>query len=124
MGADTHLRGLSKKNLCGIRNRKQVSERTYRGNENERVRYMDDEQMVICILQRLYARGELAKAPLQIATIAIEKQRPKKPIAKESRCFPDEYSYLCPSCGEKRMFKKRKFDFCPDCGQMFDWELL
>ena len=54
---------------------------------------------------------------INIASEAIDKQIPKKPIEKSP------WVYHCPRCDSRTIEEAfiKKFKFCPDCGQALDW---
>lgn len=60
---------------------------------------------------------------LKMALEALEKQKPKKPIIRETE---DYFGYvkgvICPNCKEVD-FKLEQPCFCKNCGQAIDWSV-
>lgn len=69
----------------------------------------------------------------EICHKALEKQIPKKPILKETKCFDgstDDFIFICPVCNrniciapeddEIASYIKEEYPHC-NCGQALDW---
>lgn len=79
-----------------------------------------------------YDSLETVEEACRIGMRAIEKQIPKKTIARienhSLQGYPCESTlYYCPCCnikfnGEMIVVKKLKMKHCPNCGQALDWE--
>lgn len=71
------------------------------------------------------------KEAIKIATTALEKQIPKKPLLqdvydKNNKLL--DYLYNCPICHmficyATELGIEERFAYCPNCGQAIDWEV-
>lgn len=78
-------------------------------------------------------RDRQLKAVCEVSINALEKQIPKKPILKETKCFDgstDDFVFVCPVCNRTiciepeddviAVYIKEEHPHC-NCGQALDW---
>lgn len=86
---------------------------------------MTNEEAISIINFERCTYGELEEAT-KIATLALEKQMPKKPYIAERGCVD---TYRCQNCKESLYevntfegdFPLREMVYCDNCGQALDW---
>lgn len=84
----------------------------------------NEEAIEILNEERDYAQfPKYVKEAIEIATSAIKKQIPKKPIKHYfyDRYYAVDYFYQCPNHCNDRFQLSNTYSFCPNCGQALDW---
>lgn len=57
-----------------------------------------------------------------VAIQALEKQIPKKPLARDLWELGTAIGSSCPTCGyDFPIGNYRRYEYCPECGQALDW---
>lgn len=72
-------------------------------------------------------KGSESFKAIDMATKALEKQIPKKPIPNYIGIETDAKLLCCPACRYQddcdfEDLYDRKYNYCPMCGQALDWE--
>lgn len=57
----------------------------------------------------------------EIVINALEKQIPKKPIAREHNELRGEILFHCPTCDDDFNCNEYEERYCPECGQALNW---
>ena len=59
---------------------------------------------------------------LSMASLAVEKQIPKKPVHRTPTSYWDDEVYECPICQNLVGMDDLRINYCDTCGQALKWE--